>query len=425
MLYRLVACLAALAWTIPASHAATALESLDQLRATLRDARARNDWAASVPAARQIKGLLNETPQSRLEVARAEVRADQPAAALAELNTYVAMGQASEIVDQLPDFEPLRQRPEFGAVRASMLANRQPIQHARVAFHIADPELLPEDIDFDPRSGRFLISSVLQHRIVSVTTDERLREFARAPDDWPMMALKVDSQHQRVWATEVALEGWAAVAKSDQGRSAVVCYDLATGKLLRRIEAPRPSSLGDMMLTPDGGLIISDGQHGGLYQLTPGKDRLERLDAGMLLSPQTVAPGFDAAHVYVPDYVRGLGILDLRSRQIEWLHPGGRFALNGIDGLYRVGRLLIALQNGTDPERVIAFTLNNGHIVSEQIIERGTATLGEPTHGVLVDGAFYYIANSGWNALGDDGRRLAGAKKTSAHIMKWNISQQH
>jgi hypothetical protein len=125
--------------------------------------------------------------------------------------------------------------------------------------------------------------------------------------------------------------------------------------------------------------------------------------------------------VYVPDYVRGLGILDLRNRQIEWLHPAGRFALAGIDGLYRVGQQLFALQNGTDPERVIAFTLDKGHIVSEQVIERGTATLGEPTHGVLVDGAFYYIANSGWNALGDDGRVAPGAKMTSAHIMKWNI----
>jgi hypothetical protein len=395
------------------------MERLDQLRATLREARAHNDGAAALSAAGQINALLNETPQSRLELARAEVHAGQAAAALAEINAYVDMGQASEVVEKLPDFEPLRRQPQFDLVRASMLANREPVQCAKVAFHIADPELLPEDIDFDPRSGRFLITSVLQHRIVSVTLDERLIEFARAPDDWPMMALKVDSQRHRVWATEVALEGWSRVSKSDQGRSAVVSYDLVTGKLLRRIEAPRPSSLGDMMLTSDGSLIISDGQHGGLYRLAPGEKQLERIDAGVLVSPQTVAPGFDAAHVYVPDYVRGMGLLDLRNRQIEWLHPDGRFALAGIDGLYRVGQQLIALQNGTDPERVIAFTLKSGHILSEQLIERGTATLGEPTHGVMVENTFYYIANSGWNALGDDGRLLAGAKMTSAHIMKW------
>src|SRR5437868_1871965 len=100
MLYRIVASLAALAWAVPASNAATALERLDQLRGTLRDARERNDWPASVSTASQIKDLLNESPQSRLELARAEVHADQPAAALAELTAYVAMGQASEVVDE-------------------------------------------------------------------------------------------------------------------------------------------------------------------------------------------------------------------------------------------------------------------------------------------------------------------------------------
>ncbi len=37
------------------------------------------------------------------------------------------------------------------------------------------------------------------------------------------------------------------------------------------------------------------------------------------------------------------------------------------------------------------------------VIARGANSLGQPTHGVLVDGAFYFLANTGWDRFGDDG----------------------
>jgi hypothetical protein len=57
---------------------------------------------------------------------------------------------------------------------------------------------------------------------------------------------------------------------------------------------------------------------------------------------------------------------------------------------------LIAVQNGTSPERVVAFAVDPSltRIESETIIERSTGTLGDPTHGVIIDKDFYYIATS-------------------------------
>lgn len=402
---------------LSAEPPATAIERLDRAQAALRDSRKRSDWGAYRMAAEQIKELLNGSPQSRLEMARAEIHVGETTAALDELTTYVRMGQSSEAIDKLPDFEALRQRKEFATVRTSMAANREVVSRSTVAFHIPDPGLLPEDIDFDSRAQRFLISSVLQHRIVAVATDGTLTEFAKAPDDWPVLALKIDTSRNVVWTTEVAMEGFDSVPKSDRGRSAVVCYDLNTGKLLRRIEAPRPSAPGDMALMANGNLIITDGEHGGLYRLKTGADQLERLDQGDFISPQTVAMAADATHVYVPDYVRGLGIFDLETKHVQWLPMAGRFALDGIDGLYRVGNRLIAVQNGASPQRVVVFATDAAatKMAAESAIERATATLGVPTHGVIVGDAFYYIANSGWDAM------ESGAKRTPALVMKWKV----
>ncbi|MGC2768390.1 MAG: hypothetical protein WB607_23000, partial [Candidatus Acidiferrum sp.] len=102
------------------------------------------------------------------------------------------------------------------------------------AFQLSDPNLLIEDVDYDPNTQRFFITSVREKKIVSVEASGASADFARAPDSWPMLAVKVDPSRRLVWATEVAMQGFNFAPESDWGRSAVLCYDLRSGKLLRR-----------------------------------------------------------------------------------------------------------------------------------------------------------------------------------------------
>jgi hypothetical protein len=175
-----------------------------------------------------------------------------------------------------------------------------------------------------------------------------------------------------------------------------------------------------MTLTPEGDAIVSDGDHGGIYHVYRKTQRIERIDAGDFISPQTPAVMPDGRHIFVPDYLRGIGVLDIRAKNVSWIPMEGRYALNGIDGLYLSGRTLFATQNGTMPERVIRFELDSSlkRVESESIIERATPTLGDPTHGVIVDGHFYYIANSGWETLDEHGDRKTGARITDALLMR-------
>ena len=122
-----------------------------------------------------------------------------------------------------------------------------------------------------------------------------------------MLAIKVDALRGVVWATEVALRGFSAASESDWGRSAVLCYGLKNGRLLRRIEGPRPSGLGDMVVASSGDVIVSDGDGGGVYRVrADGSGGLERLDGGDFISPQTPAMHPDGKHIFVPDYLRGI-----------------------------------------------------------------------------------------------------------------------
>ena len=90
---------------------------------------------------------------------------------------------------------------------------------------------------------------------------------------------------------------------------------------------------------------------------------------------------------------------------MTWLAHPGNVAVGGIDGLYRVDATLHAVQNGTMPNRLLRLLLDGpmARILGADVLDRGTPVLDEPTHGVIVGDAFYFIARSGWSRVRPDG----------------------
>jgi len=405
-------------------------DQLRQIRDDLKRNHAANDTAGYLAAAKRNVEFLNGSPASLLQLMSVQAFAGDNDAALTTFARFVHMGQSSEGTLKLPQFEKLRNDPRFAALATEMAANSASISHSTMAFSLKDANLIPEDIDYDPAARLFYITSVLKKEILAVDASGSASTFAQPPDPWSMMALKLDRTRRLLWATEVALDGYEICPKEDWGRSAILVYDLKTRRLLHRIEGPPKSALADMVLTPTGDAIIADGQGGGIYSvrresLIAKSPTIERIDNGEFISPQTPAISPDGKSLYVPDYLRGIGILNLDTRHVTWIpmsssHSPGAHALSGIDGLYFDAHTLIATQNGTSPERVVHFQLDPSltSITSEDLIERGTPTLGDPTHGVIVDRYFYYIANSGWDTLDDHGHLLPNAKPTPPLIMK-------
>ena len=406
-----------------AAPPSTAIDQFALLQAQLRRTHDGGDAAAYLAAARSMYAFLNGSPRAVLQLMSAESRARKPDEALRSFAQFVAMGQADPEVLKGKSFDPLRGLPKYQSIFTGMTANATSRSMAGEVFRLQATARIPEDIDYDPETKLFYISTVLGKQILQVDMAGRTRLFVSAPDQWPMMALKVDARRRVLWATEVALDGFAAAAKQDWGRSAVLQYDLRSGRLLHRIEGPPKAALGDMALAVNGDPIVSDGELGGVYRIDGNTQSVERIDAGDFVSPQTPAVLPDGTHLLVPDYVRGLGLLDLNTRQVEWFPMQGKHALSGIDGLYALGNTLIATQNGTSPERVVRFAITTPRtrVLSESVIERATATLGDPTHGVLIGNYFYYIANSGWDVLDQHGNLLEGKTLPLSSVMRAKI----
>jgi hypothetical protein len=452
----------AAAWLVPPAPALAAVPeprddepapppaAWEEAQHRAREAHDAGDFQAYRSRIQRLFELLSGHPDTVWAMAKAEALLGHPAAALDWLNAYAAMGLTHDFAAEV-DLVGLRQVDGFAAARSRIDANRRPVSRSVRAFSLADPNLLPEDIAYDAGARRFLISSVREAKIVAVDARSGVaRDFVPAGRDgiWGMLALAVDERRGVLWATTAGMpQARGYRADADLGHSAVLRYQLATGKLLKRYDLPPPPHfrkpprgsragavvvppaerervLGDMTVATNGDVFVSEAVTGAVYAIRHGGDALEFLVApGIFASPQTPAVTPDGRRLLVADYDRGIGIVDLASRAVTWMGHPREVAVHGIDGMYLAGDSLIAVQNGTEPHRVVRLVLDPSltRVLRWEALESNSPGLGEPTHGTFVGKDFFFIANSGWDQLAEDGSLKPGAAMTPAAVLRLTL----
>jgi hypothetical protein len=372
-----------------------------------RQALQAKDYSKLRTALIELRGLMPGNPRVTYTLAVAELKLGNREAAFERLRNFAGMGLYYDLNAE-PEFAPLRELPEFKAVLGRIDENRDPVARAVTAFKLPDTDLIPEDLAYDARGRRFFVSSVRKAKII--TADNQ--EFARA--DWSVLALAVDRSRRLLWATTGWTPNCEACKPEDKDKTSLLAFDLKTGALKQRIESPVKGLLGDMTMGRHGDLYVSEGRYGAVLHLAPGAKEFERLDTpGEFPSPQTPALDAKEKTLYVPDYVRGIAAIDLATRSVEWLKPADDISLAGIDGLYLFRDRFYAVQNGSAPARIVRFTADLRH---QEVLESNTPGLGEPTHGVFVGDAFYFLENTGWNFYDAQGRKRAGSAPVASTI---------
>ena len=148
--------------------------------------------------------------------------------------------------------------------------------------------------------------------------------------------------------------------------------------------------------------------------------------ADAYFSLQGVTLSDDEKYLYVSDYIRGVFRVNLDTNgnedNIRRVAAPSTSLLKGVDGLYYYENSLIAIHNGSKPFKVMRYFLNDAQrtIVREEVINRGGASLGEPTLGQIKDGYFYYLANSPWGAY-DLEHNLDLSKTSPIEIRRYKL----
>jgi hypothetical protein len=391
----------------------------------LQDARKADDTVAYRAQLDAVYHLIGATPRIANRFAALALQANDSAGARRWVGTMAAMGMELDTA-LLARYGTLAGQRALDAVRALRIAATRDAGSPKRSFRLPDVDMISEDLAYDAGSARFLVSSVHHGGIYAASASSRptLVVKPRADSSWGMFALGM--ARDAFWTTTAALSMAAGYSPGDSGKSAVLQYDLRSGKLRGRYVAPDTGAhaLGDLVVGSSGEVYVSDGIGGGVYVLAPGSNSLKALvQPGVLVSPQTPALSSDGQTLFVPDYAIGIASVNVATGKITWVTHSDSLALTGIDGMYRVGRDLVAVQNGLEPNRIMRLTMDAPmlHVVRATPLARGPLARSL-THATVAGGWLYFITKSGWERVADDGTMTAGKPADAPTVMRVRIA---
>jgi len=291
-------------------------------------------------------------------------------------------------------FESVWDDPKFQKLRKELADDESRTPDAPVAFRLTDPKLIPEGIAYDAKGDRFFIGSVAQKKIVVTDRKGDARDFSKVEDKLDcVLGVIVDPAREQLYA--VSTNGFLDEAKT-QRRNAVVRYDLKTGRLADRFDAPDAMQLNDIAIAPSGTIYATDSMSSTLFRKKPDEKTLTPFGSkGAVPEANGITIGVDGS-LYVA-ISTGIAKIDTSTGAPTRLPQPDTVVTGGCDGLYWYQGDLIGIQNVTNPGRVVRIELaDKGTRVGGLIVLQSHhhPDFTEPTTGAIAHGALHLIANS-------------------------------
>lgn len=390
-----------------------------------RDARAElvaayqaQDYDAMVIAARESLAARPGYPGALFNLALAQSLNDDPAASLQTLELLLAKG-IDFGADEMDEFAALRELPGWAAYRQGIAALYAPVGSASIALQLDDGHFVPEGIAVD-EDGNIFLGSIRRGEL-----RRNAELLSRRQGHWSVFGMRFDDDGG-LWFASAAVAQMSD-AGGDEGKTGLFRLDTKTGEVTGSALLPKSGGeqlLGDLVIH-DSVVFATDSLGGAVYRYDIESDVFKAIvEPGEMGSPQGLVLDEGGEHLYVADYIGGLYRISLEDRTRVRVTLPDSVTAYGIDGLYRYGDELIAIQNGTRPHRVAAFRLSDDglSVTSARTLLSGHEAFDEPTLGVVRDDDFYLVANSHWNRFDAENRLPEGL--TGPIVLKLRLASQ-
>jgi hypothetical protein len=387
----------------------------------------RGEFAA---AREQLRRALNAWPAQQVYVrsyAQLSARLRDTAEAVRALTLLADMGLTAELSDS--DFAALRDAPPVRVVQRRLAANAAPLVRSTVAATLSEPDFWPEGISHDPRRGVWYLASVRHRKVARIDHGGRAHDFIKEGQDslWAVLGVRADPAHATLWVTTAAIPQMAGYVAADSGRSAVVAFDLASGRLKARYLLPASAAghlLGDLVVAPNGDVYATDSQDPAIWKIPAGGGLAEEfLRHPLFRSLQGPVLDPSGELLYVADYSVGVLAVELESRSVRVLPTPARTTALGIDGLVWHNGSLIGVQNGVAPARIIRLRLDAAgrRIETVEVLDRHLPLAAEATIGTVWGDRYFYVANSQWEEYDAAGRLKPGVTLEPPRILELRL----
>lgn len=385
------------------------------------------DYAAAIENFKKAAELIPDHPTLHYNLACVYALAGKKQQALASLAKIAEMGVIMPI-EKDGDLDSIKGTPEFKLILKRLEASKLPVVRSTTAFTIHEKGLITEGLAYDPVEETFFVSSVHKRRILKISKKREVETFASEQDGlFSALGMSVDAKRRHLWVTSAAFPQMVNFKKDEQGLSAVFKFDLRSNKLLKKYvlsNETKKHALGDLVIQSNGDVFTTDSLSPAVYVIRAQKDEIELfLEDPGFGSPQGLAFSLGEQHLFMADYSTGLFDIDVKTKKVTHLAPLAGATMLGIDGLYFHKGGLIAVQNGVNPQRVLRISLSKDLARAErlEVLEANNPVFLEPTLGVLVRGTFYFIANSQWPLVDENGKLAAEERLRDPVVLKINL----
>ena len=147
------------------------------------------------------------------------------------------------------------------------------------------------------------------------------------------------------------------------------------------------------------------------------------LRSDAFVNPQGLAFSADEKRLLMADYLKGIFSIEVKSKTVSLLSPAPKTTMLGFDGLYYHKGRLIGVQNGVRPARLVEMSLNAGgtEVGAFKVVEANNPVFDEPTLAALAGDTLFYIANSQWATIDDQGKLAADEKLHDPIVLKLKL----
>jgi sugar lactone lactonase YvrE len=335
--------------------------------------------------------------------------------------------QKSNINLNHDDFREIREAEKFKELFILQNELSQNVINSDTAFVMTDPTAHIECIAAGEEKGIFYLGSINKRKIIRVV-DGNAADFITQGQEGltSVFGIKTDQGKKVLWACASPvreMENYDSLL-----RSAVYKFDLRSGKLLAKYEtAERKEQIfGDLVLDPSGTAYVSDSQNNVIYVVNEKTGVLEKFfDSKEFWNIQGITFNRGGSLLYVADYVKGIYVLDVKTKNLTRMSESFELTTKSVDGLVYKANTLIALQNSIYPMRATQYlnSMFGINISGFKIIDRGHPAYPEPTIGCVVGNDFYYVANSAWGSYEKNHQLVSPEKLRAAVILKYDLTK--
>lgn len=365
----------------------------------------RKDFPAALAATRSALELRPDSPRYLHNLAALSALTGDEPGAYDALRRLAGLGVVTAI-ERDPDLAVLQGTPEWRRILDLFAANREPRGEARRVAELPGRTGIIEGIAYRARTGDVFFGDV-HHRCIWRRDKEGsfTRFTAENEELFGIFGIALDESRSVLWAATSAVPEMQGFEPAMKGHAALVAFELATGEIKHMVPVPddgRPHQLGDLCVAPDGAVYATDSASPIVWKLIPDAEEPQKIvDVPALSSIQGIV--YERGTLLISDYANGLFTLVPGTGRLAALKAPANITLLGLDGLVAIPGGLVAVQNGTNPQRVLrlALTPELNKLTSVDVLASGLDDFRDLGLVTLVDDRPTFIAHAGWDAFAD------------------------